>query len=335
MSDRVYCTLAELLDDLDEPGALKEAAVMRYIRAASDYIDQKIGRFIPVTETRRYDGNGLLEMFIDLCLAVTSLTLDATAITSTQYLLYPRSRHWENGPYNVLIIDPDATELSCWTAERDVVIIVGRWGLYEDTEATGATVSSQSSSETSLAASSGAAVSPGAVLLIESEQELVTATGDPSDSTANTNEAVDISEEEIDVTDGTKVYTGETIRVDYEQMLVIGIKGNTLMVRRGYNGTAKATHSTSTDVYVYRTFTVSRGVNGTTAAAHSSKAISRYMAPYDVNWLARQMAGLMWKKARSGFAGKVGNQELGEVFYQNEFPEQIKQVRANYRIVRL
>jgi hypothetical protein len=86
---------------------------------------------------------------------------------------------------------------------------------------------------------------------------------------------------------------------------------------------------------VYRTFTVSRGVNGTTAAAHSSKAISRYMAPYDVNWLARQMAGLMWKKARSGFAGKVGNQELGEVFYQNEFPEQIKQVRANYRIVRL
>jgi len=41
------------------------------------------------------------------------------------------------------------------------------------------------------------------------------------------------------------------------------------------------------------------------------------------------------RKAETGFAGKTGNVELGEVFYHNEFPEQIEKVAKNYRIVSL
>jgi hypothetical protein len=86
---------------------------------------------------------------------------------------------------------------------------------------------------------------------------------------------------------------------------------------------------------VYRTVTATRAVNGTTAAAHSTAAASRYIPPADVNWLCRQMAGLMHKKAQSGFSGKVGNAELGETFYYNEFPGQIKEIQKNYRVVQL
>jgi hypothetical protein len=151
--------------------------------------------------------------------------------------------------------------------------------------------------------SNGAKVSPGDVVLIDSEQELVEATGAVTDSTANTAEALDASEEEVDVNDGTQVNAGEVIRVNFEQMRVLDIATNTLLVNRGYNGTKRTTHDT--------------------AATHSSDTIYRYLPPYDVGYLCRQMAALMLKKAQSGFAGKVGSVELGEVFYMQEFPKEV------------
>jgi hypothetical protein len=111
---------------------------------------------------------------------------------------------------------------------------------------------------------------------------------------------------------------------------------NTLSVERGYNNTKKATHTTGLDVFVYRTFTVQREVNGTTAASHTNAAVYQYVPPADINWLCRQMVGLMMKKAKSGFAGKVGSAELGEVFYQNEFPKDpIAKIKANYRLTKI
>ncbi len=135
---------------------------------------------------------------------------------------------------------------------------------------------------------------------------------------------MDVSEDAIDVTDGTKVFVGEVVRIDNEQMLVLEINTNTVIVERGFNRTAKAAHSTSVSVYAYRSYTVKRGVNGTTAAAHANAtAISKYVMPWDINYLCLQMASLMSKKKQGGFAGKVGNAELGEVFYNNEFPKTV------------
>ena len=337
---RCYCTLAELLEDLELNGpAPSEAAMMRHIKRASQYVDKWVGQFIPTTQTRNFDGIGEKSLFVDPCLAITSLSDDSDAITATQYLLYPRNRHWENGPYTQVVVDPDATELSCFTNERDSVSIVGRWGKYEKHETTGSTVANTTSiaaDGTSLVVANGSLICPGMVLLIESEQLLVEATGTPTDSTANVNETFSAADETLTVTDGTKVYAGEILKVDNEQMKVLSISGNDLSVVRGWAGTAKATHSSTTDVYAYRTYTVTRGVNGTTAAAHlNAVAISRYLPPYDVNWLCVQIAGLMHMKARSKFAGKVGNADMGETFYFNEFGASIKEVRRNYRLVQL
>src|SRR3970040_325024 len=110
--DRLYCTLAELIDDLQLPGVRSEAALLARIQSASDWIDRNIGRFVPVTETRRLDGPGGLLLFIPPLTAVTSIDDDTTTLLTTDYLLYPRNRRWENGPYTRVEIDPDAGSLS-------------------------------------------------------------------------------------------------------------------------------------------------------------------------------------------------------------------------------
>ena len=71
-----------------------------------------------------------------------------------------------------------------------------------------------------------------------------------TDSTANTDEAVDIIETAIDVTDGSQFSYGDIIKIDDEKMLVINISSNTITVERGFLDTTTATHSTATDIYI-------------------------------------------------------------------------------------
>jgi hypothetical protein len=64
--NRYYCTLAELIVDLNLHGVKNEAQIMRHILAASEHIDREVGQFIPSYETRTIypagnDGETLLE----------------------------------------------------------------------------------------------------------------------------------------------------------------------------------------------------------------------------------------------------------------------------------
>jgi len=306
--DRLYCCLSELVDALEQAGvkSWREADALDKIKAASQWIDRKLGHFIPVTDARYFDGNGHIDLYIDPVLAVTALSLDGTAILSTQYILYgngPAEPRWENGPYTRITVHPDATQMSVWWKEDKNILLTGRYGKWEQSVVSGATVANTteiSASGTSLVVSDGSKIGLGMVLLIGTEQPLVTATEAPTDSTANLGEALDSSEEEIDVNNAALVNTGEIIRVDFEQMKIIDKKTNTLLVVRGWNGTAKTSHTDTTDVYAYRTYTVKRGINGTTAAVHANAiAISRYVAPDDVKYLCVQIAALMLKKQQT------------------------------------
>lgn len=320
--------------DLDLPGG-DVSALMRHIRAASKTIVQEIGMFIPFTAARRFDGNGKDFMFIPDLLEVTTIVDDDDTYATTDYLLYPRNRLWENGPYAQIGHDPDG-DYVIWTAERDIIVITGRWGKWEKSESTTAAIGTggQASDATTLLATNGSKICPGMVLLIDSEQELVTGYSTPTTGVTTTSEDLDTSEEEITVADGTKVYAGEIIRVNFEQMKVLDVQANTLYVRRGWNNTAKATHTSSANVDAYRTFTVEREVNGTSSAAHTAATtIYRYTVPDDINFLAREIATLMLKKSQGGFAGKTGNAELGEVYYHDAFPRfDLERLRAHYEV---
>lgn len=69
------------------------------------------------------------------------------------------------------------------------------------------------------------------------------------------NEAVDTSETDIDVTDGTKYYKGAIIQVDDEVMLVTADpSGNTITVLRGFRGSTAAAHDNAQTVYIVDKF---------------------------------------------------------------------------------
>lgn len=329
-----FCTIDELVTDLDLPGG-DVSALLKNIEAASQTILQEIGLFIPVTETRYFNGCGRPRIFIPPLLAVTSIVNDDDTLVSTDYILQPDKKHWPNGPYTWIIPDPDSSTLSAWMDEAQGVAIAGRWGLYEDSAATGATVSSQqAAADTTLAVSDGSKVHPGAVLLIGTEQELVTGYGSPTASVTTLSAAVAAGDESFSVADGTKVKIGEIIRCGVEQMKVLDISTNLLYVRRAYNRTKATAHAQSSAVDVYRTPTVTRAVNGTTAAIHAAAvAINRYKPPEDVNFLCREIATLMRAKADSKFAGRTGNAQTGETFYHDAFPRyDIETVRGHYLI---
>ena len=76
-----------------------------------------------------------------------------------------------------------------------------------------------------------------------------------TDSTTNTNEAIDVIETAIDVVDGTVFAYGDIIKIDDEKMLITNISSNTITVERGFLGTTTATHSTATDIYIGVTWT--------------------------------------------------------------------------------
>lgn len=332
---RYYCTIDDLLS-VAPLGFKRESVALDAIDQATRFLEGKKqlnGLFIPVLDTRSFDGSGDLSLFLrDYLLSITTITHDGTTLTTSDYVKYPLNAHWQNGPYTRLAVDPDASNLSTWKLERDVVSIVGSFGKYSDTKATGETITLDAS-QTDLVVLNGANIAVGMILLIESEQVAVKATGAVSAATSLVNGAIAATDTTITVDDGTEFNELEIIRIGTEQMRIVDISTNDLYVDRAYNGTRAAAHIDDSAIDVYRTYTIERGVNGTTAAAHTSKAVSRYIAPSDVTWLCKQIAGLMLKKAESHYSGKIGNADLGEVFYLNEFPKmQIAETRQNYRV---
>lgn len=336
--DRIYCTLAELYEDLGLPGVKSEAGLMRHVKAASQFIDQTLGEFIPRTETLKFCGPSTAyasgswrELQVPALLSIASLTNDGAALVEgTDFVLTPHGRHWPNGPYSALLI-PETSSAGGWSTQTEGVVITGNWGMYDQRRDLDALVTTADATSTGLAVTDGSKVSAGMVLLVGSEQMLVEATGVATDSTADLAEALDDSESEVTVTDGAVFHAGEVIKVGFEQMKVEDVSGDDLSVSRGWNESKRAAHLSGSSVYVQRTFTVKRGANGTTAAAHAAEAVYQCEPPADVNYLCRQIAALMVKKAQTGFVGRSGNDDLGTGYWVNEFPKnQIEAVKSNY-----
>lgn len=331
---QLFCTIADMVADAQAPG-VDEPRIVQAIREASDYVQKKIGWFIPVTMTRTFKGSGTDRMFLPPFLALTAITNDETALSAADYFFSPESPYWANGPYDQVVRHPDSSLLAVWYGAEQGVVVAGRWGLYERTAALSATVQDnpQSDSQTTLKVSDGSAVSPGMVLLIGSEQQAVTGWSSPTTNITSLNGALTSTEDIVTLDDGSLVNVGEILRVDFEQMRVKDKRNHQAHVDRGWNNTGQVAHSDNTQVDVYRTVTVDRGVNGSTAASHTQgTAISRYHVPDDIQYITKQIATLIVNKAKAGYQGRTGNAELGTVFYHDVFTREIDQIRTNYMI---
>ena len=185
--DWSYINIDEVRDQMGETGS--DSDWLDIVKEATEMVEAEVGFFYPEIEARRLDGEGDNVLFLpdgDL-LSVTSIVDDTDTLTSSDYLLYPRKRRWRNGPYTRIEIDPDATTITAWSNELDIIVITGAWGLLDESEAiTGAptVATEQSASSTSLVIATGSSVKVGMLLLIDSELEFVTAvsTGDPNDT---------------------------------------------------------------------------------------------------------------------------------------------------------
>jgi len=335
MIRQIYCTAKEVMDDLSLKGFEDRVDLMDRIRAASEVIQRKAWYFIPVEDTFTFGARVRHEydpLSIKPLLSITSITNDGETVAVADYTLKPLNRMWVNGPY--IFIEQSAG----WSNQNEVVI-AGNWGLYEESVSLGVNTTQATSTETTLAVTNGSVLSPGMLLLIESEQELITAGGGGPDSPAGTaatslvNGAIDENDASITVDNGAEFNVGEILQIDVEDMKILKINTHVLAVERGWNGTAPADHLTDSAINVYRTFKVERAVNGTTAAIHTNKAVSQYVVPETVNYLCRQIAALMRMKAASGFTGITGNAEQGQGRYLSEFPPRtIEDILAPFRV---
>ncbi len=336
---QLFCTVNDLVSDKQAPG-VDEARMFQAIKEASDWVQKDLGRFIPVTMTRFFSGNGSDKLLVPpVLLAVTEILNDGVTLSTNDYLLKPDQGYWANGPFGKIEANVNSTLVKNWSTEQNGVEVEGRWGRYERSATIGATVkdsTEQSSSQTTLKVSDGSKVSPGMVLLIGSEQEAVIGWEAPTAGVTALNGGISANDEIITVDNGSLVNIGETIRIGFEQMRVIDKQSHQLSVTRGWNGTGRVLHADDAAVDVYRTVTVERGVNGTEAAAHAlDTAISRYYVPDDVLMLTKEIATLSVNKALSGYQGRTGNADTGVVFYNDIFPRfDIETVKKNYHIPR-
>jgi hypothetical protein len=159
--DRNYCTVKEIIDDLGMNGTPSEAGLMKHVRAASQFIEQTLGQFLPVVETRRFSGfpagapgAAAAELLVPPLLSVTRITNGGTALTASDYILAPDGRHWKNGPYSSLVI-AESGSAGSWSTLQQGVVIEGEWGLYDETLDLGVNITSGNATDTSLSVADG------------------------------------------------------------------------------------------------------------------------------------------------------------------------------------
>jgi hypothetical protein len=119
--------------------------------------------------------------------------------------------------------------------------------------------------------------------------------------------ALDRAATTVSVANGTLFTPGETITVDGERLRIDDITGNLLVVRRSYDGSSLAAHTTGTHIYAPRQLTVVRAAQGTTAATHAQgDQVTRHVPPALVSDYTAASAGVRVLQGQSGWARTVG-----------------------------
>lgn len=193
------------------------------------------------------------------------------------------------------------------TPQRDVAV-TGLFGYWNKTTPAGALAAAVSSTtSTSITVTNGVLVGVGDVVVIDSERMLLQDVATTSTGVSFTG-LMDASSSDnvLAVADGTLFAPGEVITLDAERMLITSISSNNLVVRRSYDDTVLASHSSGT-IYADRLFTVTRGDFGSTAATHTNAAsIVSAVVPGSIRELAIAEALNSVFQKTSGYARSIG-----------------------------
>jgi hypothetical protein len=298
--------------------ARTDALVDDALDAATIAVDGLLRRtFRPLKATKSYDwpNNGQyartwtlwLDAQPDWLITLASATSGGTVLNPGNLILGPTQL---GPPFNNVEINLGSG--SAWNSGsatwQQSIALNGTWGYQLDYASAGAAAEAIDESETGIDVTDSAAIGVGDFLLVDAEWMNVT--GKQSLSTGQTISADLAASLTADAvgTNGGAFHIGELLTVDTERMLVVDILGSTLAVKRGYDGSTLATHTTGATIYAQRTLVVERGARGSEAGTHSNGAtIRRHDVPAIVRSLAIAEAQNTILSRRSGYARTVGS----------------------------
>jgi hypothetical protein len=287
-----YATREQVKSALDvAETARNNAQIDRAIAAASRSIESLLHRrFYPSDGTRYFgfrpwqDGNSSWRLWLheNELVSVSALTVSGTAVSGSDYFLEPTN---SGPPYTSIEIDLTSNAaFAAGSTWQRAVGITGTFGYWDEQEVVGELADALDADEdddATITWSNPARVGVGSILKIDSERIIVTETSfvDSTQDTAGslTASAADVT---VAVANGAGFYVGEVIRIDSERMLVVDISGNSLIVKRAWDGSVLAAHNSAADVYGRTGIQISRAQLGSTLAAHtSSDVVYRYVVP--------------------------------------------------------
>jgi hypothetical protein len=293
-----YATREDVMRAVDSKETARNAGqIDRGLEAASRSIDVLCHRtFYPQIATKSFDWPNTQQaapwrLWLDAneLISVTTLSSGGTTIPSTDYFLEPNAY---GPPYNRLEIDLSSSAAFGGgdTHQRDITI-TGLWaGCAVDESEVGTIAEALDASETGVDVdgATSAAVGVGSVLRVDSERMTVTGrTMLDTGQNLGGNLDAKASTVTVPVASAAGFAVDESILIDAERMLIVDIAGTNLIVKRGWDGSVLAAHTTGADIYAPRTLTVTRGAVGTTAAAHNTAAaVYRWDPPSPVQTLA-------------------------------------------------
>lgn len=312
--DPWYCTREDVKAATDsKTTARDDAQVDRAIAAASRAVEGLTRRrFYPWTGTRRFDWPGTqyspsYRLWLDAneLVSLTAVTAGGTAISVGDVALYPD----DGPPYTRIEVDLSSNAaFSSGDTRQNAVTLTGMFGYGADEAPAGALVSAINASTVSFPVTNSAAVGVGSILRVGSERMLVTAKN--MLTTAQTGTLTkENSSTSLAVSDGTAFFTDEVILLGSERMRIEDIAGNTLIVKRAWDGSVLAAHTGAT-IYARRAVTVERGALGTTAAAHdAAAAVVKHMPPGPITALCIAEAINTVAQENAGYARQIGQGE--------------------------
>lgn len=285
----------------------------RALASASRTIESLTHRtFYPWTGTRYFDWpnaqtaqTGRLWLDENELISATTVVSGGTTIAPADYFLEPNTT---GPPFDRLELNRGGTASfgGGLTAQRNIAI-TGVYGYDLNESASGSLTGSITSSQTTITVTDGSNIHAGSLLRIDSERMTVTERANvTSAQTLQTPLLSSAANDQVVVTTGSAFFVNEVVTLDSERMLIVDIIGNTLTVKRAWDGTVLAAHTGST-VYVSRLFTVSRGQVGTTAATHTATTIQRHVFPSLVSEACVAFAALDIEQGLGGWTGSAGS----------------------------
>jgi hypothetical protein len=293
-------------------------AVDRAIASASRAIEGYLHRhFYPLVATRRFDWpspnrSRSWRLWLDQheLISVTSLVAGGVTIPDTDYLLYPT----DGPPYSRIEIDLDSSSaFASGDTHQQAIVITGVYGYRADEEQVGeltGDLDADADDDATLTWMT-ADIGVGDILRIGSERMIVTGRS-MVDSSQNlgANLAAQANDVTVSVSNGSAFAVDEVLLVGSERMLIVDIAGNSLTVKRAWDGSVLAAHTSGADIYRLAGVQLDRAQLGTTLAAHTSgAAVYRHVVPGLIGELCVALATSTLMQRQAGWARTAGSGE--------------------------